>query len=208
MRGTFLIYNSWAHFLFDSGASHSFLSASFARSLELELDVLESPIFVDTPFAGRVRLDRICRGCEFTMGDHQFALDFIVLDMYGFDLILGMGWLSFVHDHIDCHRRRVRLFSLEGLPFCIYGDRKSSVDSALYDLREHDSISYMLASLCLDDDSSRPVELPPVVSEFADVFPSDLLGLPPSREVEFAIDLLPGTYPLSVAPYRFAPTKL
>ena len=95
VRGTFLIYNSWAHFLFDSGASHSFLSASFAWSLEL--DVLESPVFVDTPVGGRVRLDRICRGCEFTMGDHQFAFDFIVLDMSGFDLILGMDWLSSVH---------------------------------------------------------------------------------------------------------------
>ena len=105
VRGTFLIYNSWAHFLFDSGASHSFLSASFARSLGLELDVLESPVFVDTLVDVRVRLDRICRGCEFTMGDHQFAFNFIVLDMSGFDLILGMDWLSSVHAHIDCYRR-------------------------------------------------------------------------------------------------------
>ena len=124
------------------------------------------------------------------MGDHQFAFDFIVLDMPGFDLILGMDWLSSVRSHIDCYRRRVRLFSPEGLPFCVYGDRKSSVGSVLYDPKNHDSISYMLASLCLDDDSSRPAELPLVVSEFTDVFPSELPGLPPSREVEFSIDLL------------------
>ena len=122
MRGTFLIYNSWEHFLFDYGASHSFLSASFLRSLELELYILESLVFVDTSVGGRVRLDRICRGCEFTMGDHQFAFDFIVLDMSGFDLILGMDCLSSVHAHIDCYRRRVCLFSSEGLPFCVYGD--------------------------------------------------------------------------------------
>ena len=200
MRGTFLIYNSWAHFLFDSGASHSFLSASFAWSLELELDVLESLIFVDTRVGGRVRLDRICRGCEFTMGDHQFVFDFIVLDMSGFDLILGMYWLSSVHAHIDCYQRRVRLFSPKGLPFCVYGDRKSSVGSVLYDPKDHDSISFMLASLCLDDDSSRPAELPPVVSEFANVFPSMLPGLPPNREVEFSIDLLPGTSLISLPP--------
>ena len=51
------------------------------------------------------------------MGDHRFAFDFIVLDMSGFDLILGMDWLSSVRAHIDCYRRRVRLFSPEGLPF-------------------------------------------------------------------------------------------
>ena len=107
------------------------------------------------------------------MGDHQFAFDFIVLEMSGFDLILGMDWLSSVHAHIDCYRRRVRLFSPEGLPFCVYGDRKSSFDSVLYDPRDSDSVNYMLASLCLDDDSSRPAELPLVVCEFADVFPSE-----------------------------------
>ena len=120
-------------------------------------------MFVDTPIGGRVRLDHICRGCEFIMGDHQFVFDFIMLDMSGFDLILGMDWISSVHAHIDFYWRRVRLFSPEGLPFCVHGDQKSSIDSALFDPREHDSISFMLACLCLDDDSSRPAELPPVV---------------------------------------------
>jgi hypothetical protein len=48
----------------------------------------------------------------------------------------------------------------------------------------------------------------PVVREFPDVFPKELLGLPPDREVEFSIDLLPGTNPISKAPYRIAPTEL
>ena len=117
MRGTFLIYSSWVHVLFDSGASHSFLSASFARSLELELHILESPVFVDTPVGGRVRLDRVCRGCEFTLEDHLFTFDFIVLEMSSFDLILGMDWLSSVHAQMDFHRYWVRLFSPCGLSF-------------------------------------------------------------------------------------------
>ena len=48
----------------------------------------------------------------------------------------------------------------------------------------------------------------PVVREFSDVFPDDLLGLPSDREIEFSIDLLLGTAPISKAPYRMAPTKL
>ena len=66
----------------------------------------------------------------------------------------------------------------------------------------------MLASLCLDDDSFRPTVLPPIVREFADVFPSELPGLPPRREVEFSNNLLPGTSPISVPPYRFALAEL
>ena len=54
----------------------------------------------------------------------------------------------------------------------------------------------------------KKVELVPVVCEFTDVFPEELSGLPPVREVEFGIDLIPGTAPISIAPYRMAPTEL
>ena len=48
----------------------------------------------------------------------------------------------------------------------------------------------------------------PIVSEFPDVFPKQLPGLPPNREIEFSIELQPGTPPLSQAPYRMAPAEL
>ena len=54
----------------------------------------------------------------------------------------------------------------------------------------------------------KKVESVPVVCEFADVFPEELPGLPPVREVEFGIDLIPGTAPISIAPYRMAPAEL
>ncbi|XP_074342240.1 uncharacterized protein LOC141679718 [Apium graveolens] len=48
----------------------------------------------------------------------------------------------------------------------------------------------------------------PVVNEFEDVFPEELSGLPPNREIEFTIDLAPGTQPISKAPYRMAPIEI
>ncbi|WP_338309910.1 hypothetical protein, partial [Bradyrhizobium sp. TM233] len=48
----------------------------------------------------------------------------------------------------------------------------------------------------------------PVVNEFTDVFPGDVPGLPPVRDIEFAIDIVPGTGPISIAPYRMAPAEL
>ena len=48
----------------------------------------------------------------------------------------------------------------------------------------------------------------PVVREFPDVFPDDIVGLPPEREVEFIIDLIPGTKSISIPPYRMAPAEL
>ena len=60
-----------------------------------------------------------------------------------------------------------------------------------------------------DENSKSPtIESVPVVNEFVDVFPEDLPGIPPEREIEFGIDLLPDTQPISIPPYRMAPAEL
>ncbi|MCI50379.1 RNA-directed DNA polymerase (Reverse transcriptase), partial [Trifolium medium] len=64
----------------------------------------------------------------------------------------------------------------------------------------------MLASLILEEKSE--VGALPVVCEFPDVFPNDVSDLPTEREVEFAIDVLPGTSPISMAPYRMLAAEL
>ena len=64
--------------------------ASFARALDLEVSTLDPPMLVDTPVGGRVMIDRICRDCDLTIQDQTFTCDFIVLEMTGFDVILGM----------------------------------------------------------------------------------------------------------------------
>ena len=60
------------------------------------------------------------------------------------------------------------------------------------------------------DTEKKPTQLEdvPVVNEFSDVFPDELPGLPPDREIEFSIDLAPGTEPVSKAPYRMAPVEI
>ena len=95
VRGTYLIFRSWADVLIDSGASHSFIATSFVSTLGLETEELYPGLMVETPIGGRVRLDQICRGCDLTILDQTFTFDFIVLEMVTYDLILGMDWLSF-----------------------------------------------------------------------------------------------------------------
>ena len=77
---------------------------------------------------------------------------------------------------------------------CSLGSRSGVLLSALYTVEE------------VTTAPSR--ELPRIVCEFTDVFPEELGGLPPVREIEFQIDLMPGTAPISVAPYRVAPAEL
>ncbi|XP_058202949.1 uncharacterized protein LOC131317410 [Rhododendron vialii] len=104
--------------------------------------------------------------------------------------------------------RRVRICPLEGPCFQFFGERREPLEPYLCGSRERESIYSLLASLTLDEDLSTRGELPLVVREFPDVFPEELPGLPPEREIEFVIDLLPGTAPISIPPYRFAPAEL
>ncbi|GKG15860.1 hypothetical protein Tco_0358183, partial [Tanacetum coccineum] len=59
-----------------------------------------------------------------------------------------------------------------------------------------------------DKSDKKRLEDVPIVKDFPDVFPEDLPGLPPTRQVEFQIDLVPGAAPVARAPYRLAPSKM
>ncbi|XP_057504717.1 uncharacterized protein LOC130788169 [Actinidia eriantha] len=191
VRGILLLFSSWARVLIDSGASHSFLSSSFASALELKVDVLRPSLFLESPVGGRVSLDRICRKCELVISDRLFVFDFVLLDMSSFDVILGMDWLSNFYATIDCYRRRVRVCTSEGEWFSFVREKSDPLEPSLSDPRSHESISCILASLISDEGMITRGELPLIVSEFPNVFPKDLYGLPPKREVEFSIVMLP-----------------
>ena len=82
----------------------------------------------------------------------------------------------------------------------------------IYYLKARNMMSkgYICHLVRVRDVEAEPLTLQsvPVVNEFIDVFPEELPGLPPEREVEFGIDLIPGTQPISIPPYRMAPTEL
>ena len=64
-----------------------------------------------------------------------------------------------------------------------------------------------LASLTLEDEMRQDMSLPRVVCEYEDVFPDELPGLPPPRDVDFRIELHPSTLPISMTPHRMAPVE-
>ena len=90
IQGTFLISRLWARVLFDSSASHLFITASVVLELGLEVEALEEPLYVSSPLGIRARIGMICRGCELKISGILLTVDLRVMDMSGFDVILGM----------------------------------------------------------------------------------------------------------------------
>ena len=81
IQGTFLLSRLWARMLFDSGASHSFITASVVIELGLEVEALEKPLYVSSPLGIRARIWMICRGCELEISGILHIMDLRIMDM-------------------------------------------------------------------------------------------------------------------------------
>ncbi|XP_073133739.1 uncharacterized protein [Henckelia pumila] len=168
---------------------------------------------ISLPSGEELSSDLIIRGCSIQMQGHELYADLIILKMSDFDVIFGMDWLSCYEATIDCKRRTVSLKTKDGETFLFYATPKNnsslliSVGKAWQLLNK--GCAGFLASVTCDQELPRSkLEDVEVVRDFPEVFPNDIAGLPPAREVEFGIELMPGTQPASKAPYRLAPTEM
>ena len=106
MQGMCFLSHLWAKILFDSGASHSFITASCVEELGLKVKTLEKSLYVSSPLRTRVSVQRICHNCELEISGILLTATLAVMDMTQFDVILGMDWLMAHRVVITCDRRR------------------------------------------------------------------------------------------------------
>ena len=156
--------------------------------------------------------DRVVRDSRVLIGGQEFPADLIALDMRDFDVVLGMDWLSRHRATLDCYKKEVKLHIPGKLEVKFKGMRRelsSNMISTMAAQRMlHKGCQGYLAYVVETGKEGTTLDEIPVVREFPDVFPDDITGLPPDREVEFTIDLIPGTELISIPPYRMAPAKL
>ncbi|KAM2515265.1 hypothetical protein ACFX1W_027529 [Malus domestica] len=164
------------------------------------------------PRGDKCYVDSVYPGCPVMVDDVVMPANLIPLDIVDFDVILGADWLHYTHAHIDCYGKSVT-FHRPGLPTITFVGESSGVRHGVISaMRAKNLLSKgcqgYLAHVVLNDVVSSSVEEVGVVRHYPDVFPDDLPGLPPDRDVEFSIDLLPSTDPISLTPYRMAPAEL
>ena len=209
IQGTFLLFRLWARVLLDSGASHSFIAASCVRVLGLAVETLdEPPLHVSSPLGTKARIDRICRGCELEISAILLTVDLRVMNMLEFEVILGMDWLTAHRVVIDCDHMRVTAYTPDGTCVVFQGNRHDASPHTVYDSRWNRQLTGWLASLTLEDEVRQDTSLPRVVCEYEDVFPDELPGLPPQRDVDFHIEFHLGTLPISMTLHRITPIEL
>ena len=135
-------------------------------------------------------------------------MDLRVMDISDFDVIFVMVWLTEHRVVIDYDCRRVTAYTEDGIRITFQGDNHDALPQAVDDSRWHIQLIGWLVSLTLEDEAGQGLSLPRVVCEFEDVFPDELSELPPQRDVNFVIELHPGTSPISMTPHRMVPVEL
>nr|GFA41774.1 hypothetical protein [Tanacetum cinerariifolium] len=206
--GTFLLNNHYATALFDSGADRSFVSTKFSTLINIK------PVEIDTSYEVKladgkiVRTNNVLKGCTLNLLNHSFPIDLMVIELGSFDIIIGMDWLSKNEAAILCGEKKVRI-PLKNKALIIEGDRNQSRLKIISCIKAQKYIEngceLFLAQVTEMVSKEKRVKDVLVIRNFPEVFPEDLPGLPPPRQVKFCIDLIPGGTPVARAPYRLAP---
>ncbi|XP_057740065.1 uncharacterized protein LOC130957208 [Arachis stenosperma] len=195
MRGICLIGDKFLDALYNTGASHSFIS--FAKVEELGLKVSELPFDLHVHTPHQIVMTRSgCRQVGFKLECRDFVHDLKCLPMVGLEMILGFDWLSKNRVLLDCFERTI-WFMPEGENGAVVATGYY-LNSVIVHCSEEECQGYiLLAANTLGD--GQNLDQIPVVRDFPEVFPKDIPEFSPQREIEFAIELVPGAGPVSIA---------
>ncbi|GJR27056.1 putative reverse transcriptase domain-containing protein [Tanacetum coccineum] len=186
VTGTFLLNNHYASILFDTSTDRSFISTAFSSLINIAPTPLENCYDVELADRKLVEIDTIIRGCTLNFLDHPFNIDLMPVELGSFDVIIESS-----------NRRESRLIVISCLKAQEYMAKGCHVFLAQISAKKEE-----------DKSEGKQIKDVPIVRDFPEVFPEDLPGLPPARPVEFQINLILGSAPVTRAPYRLAPSEM
>ena len=212
VTGTLSIFADDARVLIDPATTQFFISRGYVARVGMTPVPLGCGLEIAIPTGESLWPYQMLKGSLFSIEGQVMEADLILVDLKGLDMILWMDWLASNYASMDCFRKEMK-FRRPGLPVVVfYGER----------MREPSGLISAISARCLlqkgckgylahvVDTCSSEVRLEDisVVRDFLDVFPDDLPGFPPERKIDFPIDLVPGTTPITLPPYRMAPAEL
>ncbi|KAL4311186.1 hypothetical protein GQ457_01G017040 [Hibiscus cannabinus] len=212
VTGTFQLFNNPIIALIDPGSTHSYISSKLVQDRGITSESTSSDVLVINPIGHSVRVNKICKQCPIVIQGIEFPADLMELPFFEFEIILGMDWLHTYHAIVDCRLKRLVLRNKKGAEIVVVGEGSNCLGNVISAMKAgrliHQGCRAYLAHVVDTQSSKVDIGSIPIVRDFPDVFPEELPGLPPEREVKFIIDVLPGTEPVSMAPYRISPTEL
>jgi hypothetical protein len=181
MSGTFSIHHKPVVTLFDLGATHSFISNNCGTRIGLDLCPTQGSYMISTP-GGKITSNQMVKSVPIQLCSKLIKTDLVLLNLEGIDVILGTNWMIEYRVLLDISSRVIEINSQQQGTTTFYLPQQEYLHSCTY---------------AITDIKVKDI---PVVCKYPDVFPDDLLGMPPDRDIEFIIELQPGTAPISKRP--------
>ena len=199
IQGMCFIKGKTLNVLYDSGTTHSFISNYCVQHLNMSTSFLKTSLVISTPTNDSVITNRVCVDCPLFIENRKFLVNLICLPFISIRCNLRYGLVIFQSSPLNCAKKSVIFPNSKNI-------LKSPTNSKSEPLRNEIQRYLLLSSMEIKEE----VELKniAVVRNFPEVFPNDIPGLPPNREIEFSIDLMPGVGQISMAPYRMSPSEL
>ncbi|KAJ9552857.1 hypothetical protein OSB04_016902 [Centaurea solstitialis] len=211
VTGTFLINSICAKVLFDTGSDYSYATPELLKQCCVNLEPLDHPYEADTA-NGRVWVREFAKGCTVELEGCLVPVVLRLIPMESLDVVLGWDWMIRNKVKIDCEQKMVRIKLPDGRTAVVYGAKRNRSTSLISVIKANRCIRkgcvWFMAYVVDSKKDKLEVKDVEVVRDYPEVFPEDLVSLPPDREIEFRIDLVPGATPIAKAPYRLAPSEL
>ncbi|GJX85686.1 putative reverse transcriptase domain-containing protein [Tanacetum coccineum] len=160
----------------------------------------------------------ILRGCTLNLQNHLFKIDLLPIELGSFDVIVGMDWMAEHRAEVVCYEKYIRvpygndMLIIQGERSGVKNESRLEVISSIRTQKYIDQgCQVFLIQMMMEEETEIPkrqIEDVPVVRDFPKVIPEDFPGLPPTRQVEFHIELIPGAAPIARAPYCLAPAEM
>uniref|UniRef100_A0ACD5UVC4 Uncharacterized protein n=1 Tax=Avena sativa TaxID=4498 RepID=A0ACD5UVC4_AVESA len=202
--------------LIDSGSSHTFVSSTLAEKLQVNRRGIP-PLHVKVANGGRMNCSQELVNCEWWTQGYQFHTDFKVLPLGSYDIILGYDWLT-QHSPTKVHwSDQTMSFERAGKKVNLKGVRPDVTKCSQV---SHEQMQFLLQNsrvsrvvqLCLmkpdrlAEESTLPGQAVDLLEKYQILF-EEPTELPPPRQFDHAIPLLPGAKPVNLRPYRYNPAQ-
>ena len=210
--GKFSIFETNVYALIDLGSTNSYVFTSIPSLGSLPKSETEYDILVKNPLGHCVIVNRVYRDFPIRIREYEFLGDLIELSFREFDVILGLDWLSRHQVVVDCRMKRVTLRTPSGEEVTSIGERSNPLSNVISATTARTMVGKGCEAFLAYVIDTKRVESSlldiPTVCDYLEVFLEELPGLPPQREIEFAIDVVQGATLASITPYRMAPLEL
>ncbi|KAI3735922.1 hypothetical protein L6452_15448 [Arctium lappa] len=173
---------------------------------------VENALVVEIANGEQVLIRDVLKDCTLSIEGKKFLINLMPMVIGGFDVVVGMDWLADNHAEILCSKKLIRLPTSDGDMVVVFGERRKGDVAVITMAKARKCLvkgcPSFLAYVINAKLEKKKLEDVKVVREFPEVFPDNLLGLPPDRQVEFRIDLIWGAAPIARSPYRLAPSEM